>query len=146
MERLTVNVKMGILKNTQEVFEAIVDPDKLAKFFVTKSNGRIEEGKSLTWTWEEYKTEKLIRVEKVESNKMISFFWNGSGTDCLVVINLEAKKENTNAIITESSWPPDFKGAKQCMGQVEGWTHFLCCLKAYLEYGINLRVGGVMKE
>jgi hypothetical protein len=31
------------------------------------------------------------------------------------------------------------------MGQVEGWTHFLCCLKAYLEYGINLRTGGVIK-
>ncbi len=33
----------------------------------------------------------------------------------------------------------------RCMGQVEGWTQFLCCLKAYLEYGVNLRVGGVIK-
>jgi hypothetical protein len=53
--------------------------------------------------------------------------------------------QNTVVKITESSWTADFKGAKQCMGQVEGWTHFLCCLKAYLEYGINLREGGVIK-
>jgi uncharacterized protein YndB with AHSA1/START domain len=145
MERLTVNVKMGILKNTHYVFEAIVDPDKLDKFFVTTSSGRIEEGKLLTWTWEDYEAELPIQVEKVETNKMISFSWNGSGTDCLVVINLESIDKNTVVKITESSWPADFNGAKQCMGQVEGWTHFLCCLKAYLEYGINLREGGVIK-
>ena len=39
----------------------------------------------------------------------------------------------------------DFDGAKRCIGQVEGWTHFLCCLKAYLEYSINLRVGAFLK-
>lgn len=145
MERLTVNVKMGILKRRPYVFDAIIDPEKLAKYFVTTSNGRIEEGKSLIWTWDDYEAESTIHVEKVETNKMISFSWNGSGTDCLVVINLESIGENTIVKITESSWTADFKGAKQCMGQVEGWTHFLCCLKAYLEYGINLREGGVIK-
>ena len=29
----------------------------------------------------------------------------------------------------------------QLMGQTEGWANFLACLKAYLEYGINLRKG-----
>ena len=32
-------------------------------------------------------------------------------------------------------------GIKQLMGQTEGWANFLACLKAYLEYGINLRKG-----
>lgn len=145
MERLTVNVKMGILKGQHDVFDAIVDPEKLAKYFVTSSNGWIKEGKSLIWTWEDYEAELPVQVEKVETDKMISFSWNGSGTGCLVVINLESIDKNTVVKITESSWTADFKGANQCMGQVEGWTHFLCCLKAYLEYGINLREGGVIR-
>ncbi len=27
-------------------------------------------------------------------------------------------------------------------GNTEGWANFLACLKAYLEFGINLRKGG----
>ena len=62
------------------------------------------------------------------------------------VLEEELASENQTLVkITESDWPSDFEGAKKCMGQTEGWTHFLCCLKAYLEYGINLRVGGVIK-
>ncbi|NNG27681.1 MAG: ATPase, partial [Ignavibacteriaceae bacterium] len=65
----------------------------------------------------------------------------------LVEILFEQKHENQTLVkITESEWPADFKGANRCMGQVEGWTHFLCCLKAYLEYGVNLRVGGVIRN
>jgi hypothetical protein len=30
---------------------------------------------------------------------------------------------------------------KWLMGNTEGWANFLACLKAYLEYGINLRKG-----
>ena len=59
---------------------------------------------------------------------------------------LEPKDENKTLVkITESDWLADYKGANKCMGQVEGWTNFLCCLKAYLEYGINLRLGAFIK-
>ena len=27
-------------------------------------------------------------------------------------------------------------------GNAGGWMHMMCCLKAFLEYGINLREGG----
>jgi len=32
-------------------------------------------------------------------------------------------------------------GIKQMMQQTEGWANFLACLKASLEYNINLRNG-----
>ena len=64
----------------------------------------------------------------------------------MVNISLEPKSEKQTVVkITEEEWAPDFDGAKKCIGQVEGWTHFLCCLKAYIEYNVNLRVGGVIK-
>ena len=145
-ERIKTKVQMGILKPAHEVFEAIVDPGKMNKYFITTSTGRMESAKTLTWSWEDYDAVHEVKVQNVEKDKLVSFKWEGSGVECLVVITLEQKGENRTLVkITESDWPADFQGAARCMGQVEGWTNFLCCLKAYLEYGVNLRVGGVIK-
>ena len=45
-ERIKTIVQMGILKPAHEVFEAIVDPDKMNKYFITTSTGRMENGKA----------------------------------------------------------------------------------------------------
>ena len=143
---LQVNLQMGILKPIHDVFEAIVDPGKMNKYFVSKSSGRMENGKTLRWEWEDFDAEHEVRVEKIEQDKFISFKWDGSGIECTVNISLEkVDTSHTLVKIVEEKWKADFDGAKKCSGQVEGWTHFLCCLKAYLEYDVNLRVGGVIK-
>jgi uncharacterized protein YndB with AHSA1/START domain len=139
---IKVKVQMGILKPTHEVFEAIVDPDKMNKYFISTSTGKMESGKTLTWTWTDFGAEIVIKVGKIEKDKIVSFEWSGSGSERVVVITLEPKeKDKTLVKITEAEWPLDYKGTLQCMGQVGGWMNFLCCLKAYLEYGINLRIG-----
>jgi uncharacterized protein YndB with AHSA1/START domain len=43
--------------------------------------------------------------------------------------------------ISESGWRDDEEGVKSSYGAAGGWMHMMCCLKAYLEYGINLRAG-----
>lgn len=144
--RIKAKVQLGILKPAEEIFDAIVNPDKMTKYFISESTGKMESGKTLTWKWTDYVGEHEIKVGKIEQDKVVSFEWNGSGLNCVVVITLESKGENKTLVkITESDWPADYKGANQCMGQVEGWTHFLLCMKAYLEYGIDLRTGGVIK-
>jgi uncharacterized protein YndB with AHSA1/START domain len=143
---ITAKVQMGILKTANEIFEAVVDPEKMNKYFINTSTGRMESGKSITWTWEDFEGEHEIKVGKIEKDKTVSFEWKGSGVNCVVVITLEPKGENKTLVkITEAEWPADYKGANRCMGQVEGWTNFICCLKAYLEYGIDLRIGSVIK-
>jgi uncharacterized protein YndB with AHSA1/START domain len=143
---IRVKVQIGILKPANEIFEAIVNPEKMSKYFISGSTGKMESGKNITWTWEDFGAELQIKVGKIEKDKTVSFEWNGSGVECVVVITLEPKGENQTLVkITESEWPADYKGANQCMRQVEGWTNFLCCLKAYLEYRINLRVGAFIK-
>jgi uncharacterized protein YndB with AHSA1/START domain len=49
---------------------------------------------------------------------------------------------NTMVQISESGWREDPAGIKESYGNAGGWMHMMCCLKAYLEYGINLRAGG----
>ena len=145
-DRIRAKVQMGILRSASEIFDSIIDPEKMSKYFISGSTGKMESGKTLTWTWEDFEGEHEVKIGKIEKDKVVSFEWNGSGVNCVVVITLEPKNENQTLVkITESEWPADYKGANQCMGQVEGWTNFLCCLKAYLEYGINLRVGALIK-
>ncbi|MGB5850579.1 MAG: SRPBCC domain-containing protein [Ignavibacteriaceae bacterium] len=145
-ERIKTKVQMGISKPAHEVFEAIVDPGKMNKYFITTSTGRMESSKTLTWSWEDFDVAHEVEVQNVEKDKLVPFAWEGSGVECFVVITLEPKGDSQTLVkITESDWPADFEGATRCMGQVEGWTHFLCCLKAYLENGVNLRVGRVIK-
>ena len=146
-DKIKAKVQMGILKSASLIFEAIVDPEQMKQYFISGSTGRMESGKTLTWTWDDFDAEHQIKIGKIEKDKTVSFEWNGSGVNCVVVITLEPKgNDKTLVKITESEWTADYKGANQCMGQVEGWTHFLCCLKAYLEYGINLRTGGNLKS
>jgi len=44
--------------------------------------------------------------------------------------------------ISESGWHSTPEDIKSSYGNAGGWMHMMCCLKAYLEYGINLRAGG----
>jgi uncharacterized protein YndB with AHSA1/START domain len=46
--------------------------------------------------------------------------------------------------VSESGWKPTPKGIESSYGNAGGWMHMITCLKAYLEYGINLRAGGVV--
>ncbi len=49
---------------------------------------------------------------------------------------------DTLAAVTESGWPTDKAGLAASHNNAGGWMHMLACLKAWLEYGINLREGG----
>jgi uncharacterized protein YndB with AHSA1/START domain len=62
--------------------------------------------------------------------------------ELLVEMTLSPKgRDSTLVTITEKSRKPDEAGIKWLKGNTEGWANFLACLKAYLEYGINLRKG-----
>jgi uncharacterized protein YndB with AHSA1/START domain len=124
-----------------EVFEAIIDPTKMSKYFISKSSGRMEEGKQITWQFPEFNTGFPIRVDKIEKNRYISYYWNIDGIDLLVEISLTPKDKATIVTITEKGGNNDETGIKWLKRNTEGWANFLACLKAYLEYGINLRKG-----
>jgi len=56
---------------------------------------------------------------------------------------LTSKGSNATLVtITEKSMENNEAGIKWLKGNTEGWANFLACLKAYMEYGINLRKGG----
>lgn len=139
---LEINVAMQIQKPIEVVFQAIINPDKMSNYFISESSGIMEEGKNLIWKFPEFDFECPVKVDKIETNKYISFYWENSGKDLLVELTL-TKKENNSTLVTisEKSMELVDVGLKWLSGNSFGWSNFLSCLKAYLEYNINLRKG-----
>lgn len=144
MENQTLEIKaaLQISKPVNEVFEAIVDPAKMSNYFISKGSGRMEEDKEITWQFPEFDMDFPVRVSKIERNKFISFHWDMDGIELLVEMTLVPRDSNSTVVtVTEKGRNNDEAGIKWLKGNTEGWANFLACLKAYLEYGINLRKG-----
>lgn len=143
IQTLEIKAALQIAKSPHEVFEAIVDPSKMSNYFISKSNGRMEEGKTLTWHFPEFDEGAEVRVGKIETDKYISYHWDNFDKSLLVEINLESQNGGATLVtVTEKSMANSEDGIKWLKGNTEGWANFLACLKAWLEYGINLRKGG----
>jgi uncharacterized protein YndB with AHSA1/START domain len=143
MQLLEVKAALQIAKPDVEIFEAIVNPEKMANYFIFQSSGRLEEGKTVVWKFPEFDFEVPVRVKKIEPDKFISFSWDGNnGQELFVEIMLTPQPDNSTVIrITEKSMENNEAGIAWLISNTEGWANFLACMKAYLEYGINLRKG-----
>lgn len=47
--KLTAKASLQIQKPIEKVFEAIVNPEQITKYFISESSGRMETGKELIW-------------------------------------------------------------------------------------------------
>ena len=140
-KELTIKVAIQILKPASEVFEAIVDPEKMANYFIAKGSGRMEEGKEIEWKFPEFDMQFPITVGKIEKDSYVSYYWDVNEKKNLVEITLAPFGKDTVVTVTEKGIENNEEGISWLMGNTEGWANFLACLKAYLEYGINLRKG-----
>lgn len=137
--QLIARATIQIQKPVAEVFEGIVDPAIMTNYFISESSGRMEPGKELTWKFPEFPDEMAIRDIKTETNQSVSFVW-GKGT--VVSILLEAQPDNSTVVkVTEDGKDYNEENVKWVIGNTEGWANFLACMKAWLEYGVQLRKG-----
>ncbi len=141
--QLEISAGIQIGKPAHDVFEAIVDPVKMSNYFISESTGRMEAGARLVWKFPEFDVQVPVRVHKIEPDTLVSFYWDGAeGHEMLVEIALTEQENGATVVkVTEKSMPNGEAGIKWLKGNTEGWANFLACLKAYLEFGINLRKG-----
>jgi uncharacterized protein YndB with AHSA1/START domain len=141
-EKLEIEVAMQIQKPVHQVFDAIINPDTMSYYFISKSTGMMEEGSELIWNFPEFEMDCPVRVGKIIKDKYISFYWLVDEIELLVEMTLTEKENNSTLVtITEKSRDNDLKGLKWLSGNSFGWANFLTCLKGYLEYRIKLRKG-----
>ena len=130
---------LQISKPIDEVFDAIVDSKKLTKYFICESSGDLEEGKDVEWKFPEFEERFPIRSVKISAPNSISFIWD---PETFVQIHLEAFSSISTVVrVEENGKPLNDDNLKWLISNVGGWANFLASLKAYIEYGIELRKG-----
>ena len=142
---LKFKVYMKIQKPVEEVFAAVYDPEKISQYFTTGgSTGPLEAGTTVNWSWHDYPGSYPVKVIESVKNERIVIEWEvaGGGYDTRTEFTFESCGPSETLVnIIESGWTDDEAGLKASYGNCFGWTQVLCCLKAYVEYGINLRKG-----
>jgi uncharacterized protein YndB with AHSA1/START domain len=140
-------VQLKILKPVAEVFEAVVNPKKLTGYFTKTASGPLTEGMTVHWSFVEDPTDTPVKVRQVIKNDRIVLEWPSAegGYDTRVeMVFKPLDGQATMVQISESGWRDTPKGIESSYGNCSGWMHMACCLKAYLEHGINLRAGGAL--
>lgn len=141
MEKLTAKASIQIQKAATEVFNAIISADKISSYFLESAAGNLEQNKTVYWKFPEFEDIFPVQGKEIKENEYISFNWSDE-PNMLVEIFLQPQADHSTVVkIIEHEMKKTDAGIKQMAQQTEGWTNFLACLKARLEYDINLRKG-----
>jgi uncharacterized protein YndB with AHSA1/START domain len=132
--------EMLIRRPVAEVFEAFVDPEITTRFWFTKSSGRLEAGKQITWTWEMYDISVQVDVKELEVNKRILIDWGNYGSMTTVEwLFTPYENDTTYVSITNFGFKGDGdKVVKDALDSKGGFTWVLAGLKALMEHNIEL--------
>jgi len=137
--KLKSEAVIQVQKPIGEVYEAIVNPQQMTQYFIAKSTGRLETGKEVKWKFPEFPDYYPITDIEVETNRSVSFVWD---PDTVVTLSLEVYTTSSTIVkVTEGDKDYTEENLKWLTSNTGGWANYLACLKAYLEYGINLRNG-----
>ena len=132
-----------IRKPVAEVFDAVVDPAKLSRYFTTGgASAPLVEGTTVTWDFADFPGAFPVHVRQVVPNRSLVLEWQAADGkyDTRVEMSFEALDSESSKIqIAESGWKETQAGLEASYGNCYGWMHFLCYLKVWLEEGLNLR-------
>jgi uncharacterized protein YndB with AHSA1/START domain len=154
---VVAKAEMLIRKPVAVVFEAFVDPKYTTQFWFTKSSGRLDEGKQVTWEWEMYGATANVHVKAIEKNKHILIVWGAEGTKgiqpvfniltCYVGAMTDVEwfftpyqGDSATFVQVKNS---GFKGDNliaQVVNSTGGFTYLLAGAKAFLEHNLKLNL------
>lgn len=129
--------EMLIRKPVDEVFEAFVNPEITSKFWFTRGDRRLDEGKPVTWYWDMYGVSAEVTVKEIEPNKRIVIEWPNP-----VEWTFTPRGDDATFVsITESGFDgTDDEKVAKAIDSMGGFTITLAGCKAYLEHGIELNL------
>lgn len=145
---LKFQVQTRIQKPVEEVFSAVQEPDKLSGYFTNGgASATLKAGTTVEWAFadnpDEEKLAFPVEVKEVVPNELIVLAWEGApGRQTRVEMRFEKAGENETIVrISESGWEENQNDLNLSYGNCMGWSQMLSALKAYVEYGIDLRKG-----
>lgn len=144
---LKFQVQTRIQKPVEEVFDAVYNPDKLSGYFTNGgSSGPLDEGTQVVWRFADNPGGEAhvapVTVKKVVPNELIVIEWEAdAGRTTTTEMKFEKAGDDTIVRISESGWQETQDSLNRSYGNCMGWSHMVLSLKAFVEYGINLRKG-----
>ncbi len=140
MEKVTIQTPMMIRKPIAEVFESLIDPEITTNFWFTKSSGKLEKGKKITWEWEMYNISMDVDVIEIIPNKLITFEWGNPKT----VVEFQFTPitiDSTYVVIRNYGFHETGSALIAIVNEIAGgFTTVLDGMKAYLEHHIQLNL------
>jgi uncharacterized protein YndB with AHSA1/START domain len=139
---IVVKVRERVLKPVAEVFDAFIDPTKMTNYLISGASGPMVAGDTVTWEFSDVGAKVSVDVLEVEVNRKIVY--QSHALRLPVVTSIEFANDGADICvvsITDSQFPFTEEGVRLALGQNAGWTYTLCCLKAYLQFDVNLRRG-----
>lgn len=135
-----VECQMMIRKPVETVFQAFIDPAVTIRFWFTKSSGKLEMGKAITWEWEMYNVSSEVQVKEILPNRKISIEWDNPSTK--VDFEFTALTDDaTYVVIKNYGFHQTGDDLIQAINDnTGGFTTVLDGLKAWLEFGIELNL------
>jgi len=135
-----------IARPVADVFEAVVDPDRLSQYFTTGgAQGRLEKGATVTWDFADFPGAFPVEVVDVVENSLIVLHWasnDGSGRQTEVTMRFTDCGEGVTLVeIGEAGWQETQQGLDASYGNCMGWSQVICALKMWIEHGIRMRDG-----
>ncbi|HEX6848494.1 MAG TPA: SRPBCC family protein [Chitinophagaceae bacterium] len=132
--------QMLIRKPAGEVFDAFIDPAITKNFWFTRSSGRVEVDKKITWYWDMYDVSTTVIPKKILRDQQIIFEWDNPSKT--VEFNFkELDDRSTYVTVIESGYDKEgdelITTIKDSTG---GFTTVLDGLKAFMEHRINLNL------
>lgn len=142
---LGFRVSGRIGKPVADVFDAVVNPTKLSGYFTTLGGASAPLVAGTTVTW--WKTVP-VEVDEVVAPERIVLRWDATDAEGkpayktkIEMTFKQLEDGGTFVTIAETGWHEDETGRKNSYLNCEGWSQMLSAMKAYVEYGINLREG-----
>jgi uncharacterized protein YndB with AHSA1/START domain len=138
---LKFQVQTRIQKPVEEVYDAVHNPEKLRGYFTNGgASGPLNEGTTVQWAFADNPDEPPASFPVTV---LIVLEWQGA-SDHNTRVEMKFEKggpDSTIVRITETGWEENQDDLDRSYMNCMGWSQMVSALKAYVEYGINLRKG-----
>ncbi len=137
---INFQVKVQINKPVNEVFKALIEPQHLVQYYLQSASATLETGNTIQWQWSKYEKQDLF-VKALIPNQSIVLEWTHSetGYPTTIEILLEDKGDSCRVSLSEVGWQSDQQSLDFAFNHCTGWNLLLLNLKAYLQFGVDLR-------
>lgn len=129
MTSFHAKAEMLIHSSAASAFDAFVEPETLAKFWLARSSAALAPGARVQWDFMVPGASDSVLVTDFERPAHLAFDWSGG-----VHVDMRFAEHGAGAVVV-SVVASGFSSADDAVGATEGFSIVLCDLKTLLETG-----------